>query len=121
MSTLALDENGDLLPGAQLLRGIAAVAQDVKQRLRLFRGDWEFDLSAGVPYYEEILGKRYIEHTAQVIRDEILRVQDVTEALVEVELEADRVLLVTPVVYTDQGRVDLPPMRIAPRQTPEAQ
>jgi hypothetical protein len=33
------------------------IAQHVLARLRTFLGEWTFDTSAGVPYYEEILVK----------------------------------------------------------------
>lgn len=46
-------ENGDLV----FVEGLSAIAQAVRSRLRLFRGEWFADLDAGVPWFQAILLK----------------------------------------------------------------
>lgn len=57
MSDLALDTFGELdWVGNDLyfVTGADAVAQHLKIRLRLIRGEWFLDTRAGVPYYSQI-------------------------------------------------------------------
>ena len=46
-------ENGQL----QMVSGADGVAQAARTRLKLFKGEWNFDLEAGMPYFQEILIK----------------------------------------------------------------
>lgn len=46
----------DPLLGLQLVSGEAAVAQAVRFRLELQRGEWFLNLDVGIRWYEEILG-----------------------------------------------------------------
>lgn len=41
----------------RILRGPDAVIQRIRQRFRMFRGEWFLDKRLGIPYYEEILVK----------------------------------------------------------------
>jgi hypothetical protein len=47
-------ENGDLV----LAVGVASVAQDVEMRLKMFLGEWEWNLAEGTPMFQEILVKK---------------------------------------------------------------
>lgn len=57
---IAIDNNNDLLISNYdfaLVTGIDAIAQELKIKLQWFLGEWFLDLSAGVPYLDEILIK----------------------------------------------------------------
>lgn len=41
----------------QVVTGTDATVQHLRTRLRLFQGEWFFDLRVGVPYFEQILVK----------------------------------------------------------------
>lgn len=73
---LALDENGDLaLSGGDLvlLEGAEEVAQRLRIRLRLFLGEWFLDASAGMPYFQRILGHKIAEPALlSILREQIL-------------------------------------------------
>ena len=64
---LPLDADGDLDVFAPLTSGLAGVAQSVRVRLLLFKGEWFANLDAGIPYLprdgvtesEAILGQRF--------------------------------------------------------------
>jgi len=68
---LALDTTtGDLrLGGGRLVlaEGVEAVAQRLRCRLKLQRGEWFADTSIGVPWIDAILGQRGNERTAEAI------------------------------------------------------
>lgn len=38
--------------------GIDAIEQDIRLSLQLFQGEWFLDLSAGIPYWQSILGQK---------------------------------------------------------------
>lgn len=70
MRALALDPTtGDLLTsgGLSLVEGVAAVAQRLRGRLGLARGEWFADTSIGVPWVQTILGQRGSERIAETI------------------------------------------------------
>lgn len=50
----------------------AAVAQRAGTRLRLWEREWYLDLSAGTPYFQDILGNKNIGLAQEVIRNRIL-------------------------------------------------
>lgn len=68
---LELDSDGDLVvdTDAHFTTGMAAVAQGIRLRLQMFKGEWFLDLSRGVPYFTEILGAKF----SQVRMREIFR------------------------------------------------
>lgn len=62
---LALDDNNS----PYFSRGLPAIAQGIRITLRMFKGEWFLNLDEGVPWYQDILGKKY--NNAQLL--DILR------------------------------------------------
>lgn len=86
MTDLKLDTAGDLdtsMPGVLLVDGAARVAQQVRTRLRTFKGEWEFDLDAGVPWFERVLAIKGVNlnDVDTVLKTEIQDVADVVSIL----------------------------------------
>lgn len=82
---LRLDEAGDLaLESGDLVTvsGVEEIAQRLRIRLRLFRGEWLLDEAAGVPYWEQILGHKLSRAALlTIIRDQILACPGVLDVL----------------------------------------
>lgn len=56
-----------------LVDGVDAIAQDCDIRLQFFLGEWYLDTRLGVPYYQQILGKKpRIQAVKGIFRDAIL-------------------------------------------------
>lgn len=65
---LLLDSDGDIVVRDGDLvwaRGVDAVAQIIRIRLLMFKGEWFANLDAGVPYYQDLLGQKYDEAKVQ--------------------------------------------------------
>lgn len=57
-----------------------AIGQHARQRVQTFAGEWYLDTTAGLPWVEQILGKRYDPALAEaVVKAEILNTDGVTE------------------------------------------
>jgi hypothetical protein len=116
---LALDASGtDLVMPPRFARGIEAVVQEIKIRLRRVRGEWFLDRDAGVPYLptdivpegEALLGQKFNAVKARTaIRDELVKSPGVVELLaLAVSFEgATRTLRVEFRVRTAFGDSDL--------------
>jgi len=74
---LAFDSNGDLV----LVDGNDRIVQQIKIRLRTFRGEWFADARAGMPYYQKILGVKPLRQAVvvQAIREAVLGVPGVRD------------------------------------------
>lgn len=76
MQTVGLDENNNLiiLQGNLTIKsGVNALAQDVKTRVGLYRGENLFDITEGIDYDNEILGVfGGFDLYAQMIKNRIL-------------------------------------------------
>lgn len=94
-----------------LTAGTEAVAQALKIQLSMIRGEYLFDDTVGLPYFESILVKRPdIIGIRQIYRDAALAVPGVLDVL-RVELTIDprtRVLSGTLTVSTDFGELAVP-------------
>ncbi len=81
MRDLALDTaSHDLViePDVMLLDGAEQVAQQLKIKLKLWRGEWFLDDDFGTPYLTDILGKQLtLSGVVAALRQSILEVQDV--------------------------------------------
>ncbi|HDL8134554.1 TPA: hypothetical protein U5D55_000252 [Yersinia enterocolitica] len=90
------DENGDYTFGQGdntfLINSPEAVAQAVKTRFELWRGQWFLDLTEGTPYIQSVLGKQRSDVYILAIRERILDTQGVNAIL---EFEA---------IYTGENR-----------------
>jgi hypothetical protein len=66
-----------------MVTGRDAIAQGIGARLKTFRGEWFLDGSIGVPYLEQVLGRKRPNLAAveQLLRAEILAVAGVTSVL----------------------------------------
>ncbi|MCK9435580.1 MAG: hypothetical protein M0Q12_00060 [Synergistaceae bacterium] len=51
------DEEGNPIGGGYVYEDADTIVQMLKCRLQMFYGTWFLDTTAGVPYYEDILGK----------------------------------------------------------------
>lgn len=83
---LKLNEDGDLdiTDGkASTVTGVDLIRQRHRIRLSLFRGEWPFDRSKGIPYYEEILGIKPFTQAlaAKRIRETLLEVDGTRDVL----------------------------------------
>lgn len=81
----ALDAAGDMTFGASqvnfLVNSPETVAQAVLTRLRLLKGEWFLDNTAGTPWSTEILGVRTRPTYDRAIRDRISGTQGVVSIL----------------------------------------
>ena len=67
---LTIDGNGELI----IVEGLEALRQKINQRLSLFKGSWFLDITAGVPYMQEILKKPVDPGlVASIFNEEILK------------------------------------------------
>ncbi|CDH33293.1 hypothetical protein [Xenorhabdus bovienii] len=81
-----------------------AVAQAVKTRLNLWRGDWFLDTAVGTPYREAVLEKNYA--SAMAIREHILGTEGVTE-ITSLDARRDpdtRKITITATINTRYGK-----------------
>lgn len=76
----AEDQNQDYTIGAFLINSPEAVAQAIRTRLNLWKGEWFLDTTDGTPWLQEILGKRQSGRNPDaVIKQRILQTQGVKE------------------------------------------
>lgn len=70
-----LDSNGDLSleeGDLVLISGAEAVASDLSARLQTFAGEYFLDANLGMPYLQEVFGKRPLARIEEVCRRAIL-------------------------------------------------
>lgn len=60
---LFLREDGNLA----VVTGAEAVGQHGRQRLKSYRGEWFLDVTAGMPWLDQIFGKRYNPALAEAV------------------------------------------------------
>lgn len=83
-----------------------AVAQAVRTRLLLFTGEWFLDLTEGMPYKEQVLGRGTLNLYDQAIKDRILTTQGVLSIVDYASvLDQNRNLTVAVVIETIYGTV----------------
>ncbi|PHM33342.1 hypothetical protein [Xenorhabdus innexi] len=83
------------------------VAQAVKTRLDLWRGDWFLDTEEGTPYREAVLEKNYT--SALALEERILETEGVTDIItLDAERDPDtRKITITATLNTRYGKTTL--------------
>jgi hypothetical protein len=112
--TRKLDDNGDpVISGTVWLYDIEAIAQTIKQRLKLFAGEYWRDVTDGTPWLGKILGKNTAQNTIQakstILKNRILSTEGVYSILKwESDFDySERSFYVTATVLTEFGSIDL--------------
>lgn len=61
-----MDENGDYMLGTQgeMITGLEALAQAIKTRLRVVRGEWWEGDNGALPYFNGIMGQKGVSKDA---------------------------------------------------------
>ena len=87
-----LDENGNFVgDDLTLTTGVEAIAQHLRQRLKIFFGEWFLDRRKGVAYIEQILVKNPNPFVVDaILKATVVQTPGVTE-LLDFKLEADTV------------------------------
>lgn len=103
-----VDENWDMTFGrgrANYATGVDAAAQQVKNRLLTFEGEWFLDLDAGLKWFQQILTKPANENVIAVeIKSAILSIDNVAAInsyRQTINPETRRLLVVTSLTSTD--------------------
>lgn len=99
-----LDSNGDMVFGHgaadYLIDSGAAVAQAIQTALLLFEEEWFLDITAGVPYYQKIVGYNTAPTYDLILQTAILAVQGVTGIVNYTSVRTGRNLQVNVTVTT---------------------
>lgn len=84
MVSFAIDDKGNLKVGSEitLLNDFDSLVQDIKTRLRLVQGEYHFDITKGLPYFEMFRFSTKATFERQII-DEILKDNRVLTAEIE--------------------------------------
>lgn len=90
----------------QVVEDYETLSQHIRQRLQAFQGEWFLDLSAGVPWFQQILGKvQYLSTVETILRETVAAspgVEKVTSFSV-LESDRERTIRVTFTVVLDSG------------------
>lgn len=63
-----------------IVTGAEAVGQHVRQRVMTFEGEWFLDVTCGLPWLDQLFGRRYDPALAEaIVKAEILDTDGVTE------------------------------------------
>lgn len=69
-------------PGLKMVTAAEAVGQHIRQRLQTFLGEWFLDTGVGMPWLDQILGKKYDPALAEsIVKAEIMK----TDGVVSIE------------------------------------
>lgn len=116
---LALNASHDLyqsaLSGVAIAAGADAVVQTITTRLRLFRGEWWLDTTAGMPWFEEVFeGGQDLRRIESALKTQILATPGV-EAILSFDLDftaSTRELSVSfevDTIYGPSGTIEVAP------------
>jgi hypothetical protein len=112
MQVRALDANGDMTMGYGsanfLANSSAAVAQNVITRLKLIKGEWFLDITAGTDWPKRILGRRGAPSYDGEIRRVILGTTGVVSILSYSSTLNDRKLTVLATISTQYSQSPFP-------------
>lgn len=107
---LALDDDGDLEIPLRFTTGAEAVAQGLRIRLGMFRGEWFDDLDAGVPWFTEILGQKFVQQRVVTTIGGVARAVPGVNEIVSLSADYDsptRAVSIALTVRTDFGVVSV--------------
>ena len=90
MTSLAINDNNDLCfkdYRLKLVSGNDEILQRVKIRLRFFKNEWFLNTEHGIPYYQDILGKKKVDINVvqSIFKENILDIEDIN-SIIEFEL-----------------------------------
>jgi hypothetical protein len=82
---LELDSSGDLVidKGVKFIRGNAAVAQLISNRLKTILGEWEINKTIGLPWFTDLLRHN---PNMNLIYSWIMRIISETEGVIKVDV-----------------------------------
>ena len=111
MTVRLLDENGDIVTsGVQFTKGKEEIAQTVKTRLRLFKGENFRNITDGTPWWESILGKEgTLTSKEAIIKNRIVRTEGVVR-LVTFSTDFNiktRAYSIVAGILTEQGEIEI--------------
>jgi len=105
----ALSASGDYTFGQSaanfLVNNAAAVAQSVRTRLLLLRGEWFLDTTDGTPYATAVLGKGTKPLYDQAIKARILATDGVVAIVSYNSVVNNRTLMITATISTIYGPI----------------
>lgn len=108
-----LDENNDLVFDTNgritLVEGASEVAQRVRNRLLMLKGEWDFDVRLGLRYRLDFfrIGVS-LESIESIVRDYLLSTDGVTSIYsLELTKDDDNKLTVSVTLVTDEGAVSV--------------
>lgn len=113
MQDIELNDDGDLMIrnyDLSLVEGIDQITQNLAIRLRFFLNDWFLDVTAGIPYYEDIFIKAPNRiRIESVLKDEIVSTDGINEIIsFSSEFNSNlRKFSVSFTAETDEGTIDL--------------
>jgi hypothetical protein len=95
--------NGDLV----ICDNLDAIIQDVSRRLKFFLGEWFLNTKAGIPYFQEILGKHKPDgYVASLFRQVVMEtpgIQALTQDVTLTYIESNRYMTVAFKANTTSG------------------
>jgi len=62
---IAGDLSFDAVAQPEFVTGVEAIAQDVRTRLRWFKGEWFLDARTGFPWFQRVLGQKVTERVVE--------------------------------------------------------
>lgn len=94
--------------GATRISGVEQVAQLVKCRLLTITGEWEFDKTLGLPWFEAILAKKVRPSDIQSAIANIIRRTNGVKQLISIEIVPDlreRTLTIRFQAFSNYGKI----------------
>ena len=89
-------ENGQLV----LVDGAEGIAQHIRNRLQLFRGEWFVDLRVGMPYFEELFVKNPDLDVLRTLFREAIQGTPGVSSVPQTDVRMDRVNRSATVTFT---------------------
>mgnify|MGYP004647373645 FL=1 len=111
MKTLKIDDNNNLVisqNNLQIIDGIDACAQDTKTRVGLVMGENPSDITEGIDFYNEVLGKLGgTDYILEAVRKRILANTEIVNVNSLNFVKKDNSLILTAKISTIYGVMEL--------------